>query len=159
MAHEELIRRYEKGIDVFEKALAGVPESKLDTPRAPGKWTIRQIAIHVTDSEVVGLARFRTIAAEPGKTIKAYDQEKWTSNLHYEKQPLKESVELFRAGRKQTAAMLRALPESAWKNTAVHEESGEQRLDKFLEHYCEHVENHAKQIMETRQKLGLAAKA
>ena len=152
-----VVDRYEKGVEVFVQALKGVPAEILDKSPAPGKWSIRQIAVHLADSETVGVARFRTIAAQPGSVLKAYDQEAWAEKLAYTSQSPEQALELFSLLRKTTAAMLRALPEAAWKNTGRHEESGEVVLEKFVEHYCDHVDNHSRQIREIRQKFGVPA--
>ncbi len=150
---QSIIAEYEKSIRVFEDAVKGVPASLLDKSPAPGKWSIRQIAVHITDSDVVGAHRFRTIAAEPGMTMLGYDQDKWANHLHYEKQTVEDALDCFRALRRQTAAMLRALPESAWQNTAVHNERGEVKLDDYVLHYVHHVENHVKQIRAIRERF------
>ena len=152
-----LVDRYEEGVEVFAQALKGVPEELLDKSPAPGKWSIRQIAMHLADAETVGVARFRTIAAQPGSLLKGYDQDAWAQKLAYTQQSPEQALELFALLRKTTAAMLRALPESAWKNTGRHEESGEVVLDKFVEHYCDHVDNHSRQIREIRKKFGAPA--
>ena len=152
-----LLDRYEKGVEVFAQALKGVPAEILDRSPAPGKWSIRQIAVHLADAETVGVARFRTIAAQPGSVLKAYDQEAWAEKLAYIHQSPEQALELFSVLRKTTAAMLRALPEAAWKNTGRHEESGEVVLDRFVEHYCDHVDNHSRQIREIRDKFGAPA--
>ena len=152
-----LVDRYEKGVEVFAHALKGVPAEMLDKSPAPGKWSIRQIAVHLADAETAGVVRFRTIAAQPGSLLKAYDQDAWAEKLGYTQQSPEQALELFSLLRKTTAAMLRALPESAWKNTGRHEESGEVVLDKFVEHYCDHVDNHSRQIRDIRKKLGAPA--
>ena len=152
-----LVDRYEKGVGVFAQALKGVPAEMLDKSPAPGKWSIRQIAVHLADAETVGVARFRTIAAQPGSVLKAYDQGAWAAKLGYTQQSPEQALELFALLRKTTAAMLRALPESAWKNTGQHEESGEVVLDEFVEHYCDHVDNHSRQIRDIRKKFGVPA--
>jgi hypothetical protein len=90
--NEELIRRYEQGVPLVEEALRDVPEAILDRVPAPGKWTIRQIAAHLADSELVISARLRWIAAEPGSPLKAFDQDKWASSLGYQHQSPQELV-------------------------------------------------------------------
>lgn len=152
-----VVDRYEKGIETLAQALQGVPAEILDKSPAPGKWSIRQIAVHLADAETVGVARFRTIAAQPGSLLKTYDQDAWAAKLAYTRQSPEQALQLFSLLRQTTAAMLRALPESAWKNTGRHEESGEVVLDKFVEHYCDHVDNHSRQIREIRKKFGAPA--
>jgi hypothetical protein len=153
MSNAELVSRYEKGISVFEEALKDLPSSVLDRVPAPGKWTIRQIANHLADAELVACARLRWIIAEPGSPLKAYDQDKWASQLGYDSRTPGQSLELFRALRQSTAAMLRAVPDSAWGNTGIHEERGVVSLSQTLETYTTHAEHHAQQIRQLRQQL------
>jgi DinB superfamily len=155
--HNELIARYEQGITALEDAMRSVPEELLDRAPSAGKWTIRQIMAHLADSELVVSGRLRWIAAEPGSPLKAFDQDKWASTLGYEHQSPQDSLELFRALRKTTAAMLRRLPEDAWKRTGVHEERGEMTLAQMVESYQGHAEHHARQICSIRGQLGAAA--
>ena len=155
--HDDLIRQYEGGVAILEDALRSIPEELLDRAPAPGKWTIRQIAAHLADSELVVAARLRWIAAEPGSPLKAFDQDKWASTLGYEHQSPQDSLELFRALRKVTAAMLRQLPENAWTRAGRHEERGEMTLLQMVESYKGHAEHHAQQIGQIRGQLGAAA--
>lgn len=155
-SRHELLTRYEKGIASFETALDGVPDAILDLEPAPGKWTIRQIAAHLADAELVACTRFRWIAAEPGTPLKSFDQDKWAISLGYAQQPPAAALELFRALRRATAAMLRSLPDSAWQRTGNHEERGPVSLEKMVETYTEHAEHHARQIRQMRESLAVA---
>lgn len=154
--HDELIARYENGAAVFESALRGLPDELLDVPPAPGKWTIRQIAAHVGDAELVACARFRWIAAEPGSPLKPFDQDKWADALRYKEQSPEEILDMFRALRRVTAAMLRRLPEEAWNRIGVHEERGPVSLERMVELYTTHAVHHANQIMKMRETLAPA---
>jgi hypothetical protein len=153
-SHEDLIRRYENGIAVMEDALRDLPEAALDRAPAPGKWTIRQLAAHVADAELVVCGRFRWVAAEPGSPLKAFDQDRWAAALGYERQSPQQALELFRALRRVTAAMLRSLPESAWAHIGCHEQRGELSLETLVESYGGHAEHHARQIQQLRAQFG-----
>jgi hypothetical protein len=151
--HEDLIARYEKGITILEDSLRGVPEEILDRAPAPGKWSIRQQAAHLADAELVSSARFRWIAAEPGAGLPAWDQDKWAASLGYGRQSLDECLALSRALRKNTAAMLRHLPEEAWRRTGAHQERGTVTLLQLVELDVAHLEHHANHIRELRTRL------
>ncbi len=155
--HDELISRYEKGIAAMEDALRGVPEDVIDRVPAPGKWTIRQQAVHVAEAEMVGCVRIRWMAAEPGVPLKAYDQDKWAASLDYGQRSTQDAIELFRVLRKNTTAMLRALPESAWSHSGMHEERGDVTVEEMVELCAEHAEHHAQHIKETRKRFAAAA--
>jgi hypothetical protein len=151
------MQRFENGISAFEDALNGVPPEIIDRSPAPGKWTLRQIAAHLADSELITGVRIRFIAAQPGSPLKAFDQDLWATHLAYDKLSLEESFELFRATRKATASVLRQLPEAAFSNTGVHEERGEVTLLRLVELYTDHAEHHSRQIRELRSKFAAAA--
>jgi hypothetical protein len=155
--NEELIRRFEQSAAAFEDALRNVPETVLDRMPGPGKWTIRQIAAHLADSELVIASRLRWIAAEPGSPLKAFDQDKWAQNLGYERQIPQEAVEAFRSLRQRTARMLRNLPDSVWKNTGRHEERGTVTLRDLVEGASGHSERHVEQIRSLRKQFASAA--
>ena len=149
-----VIERYESGARLLDEAVRALQAPLADRVPAPGKWTIRQIAAHLADSEVVGSHRFRTMAAEPGRLMTSFDQEKWASGLRYAEQPLDLSAATFVALRRHNAAMLRALPEAAWRNRAHHEERGDLDLLGYVQHMTQHAEAHVGQIRGIRENLG-----
>ncbi len=148
-----LIERYESGAEALAEAVEGVPPEILDRSPAPGKWSIRQIIIHVADSEFVGGFRIRTIAAEPGRPLMAMDQDKWAAELAYSRRSVAEAVELVRAVRRATASLLRQLPESAWEQSCVHEELGPVTLRKYMEYFAGHPAHHAAQVRTLRDRF------
>ncbi len=154
---QDLISRYEQGAHLLEDALRGVPPEALDRVPAPGKWTIRQIAIHLADSEIVIANRIRAVAGDPGSRLLAFDQEHWAANMPYDRLPIEPAIALVRALRESTAGLLRALPESAWARTGDHEERGVLSLQDIVESGANHGENHARQIREHRARFAAVA--
>lgn len=150
------LERFEQGIEGMREALAGAPEEILDRSPAPGKWSIRQIVVHVADDDVVGAMRIRQIAAEPGALMIGFDQDVWARELKYEGQSLELAMELFALLRRTTAEMLRGLPETAWSRRANHEERGLTTLEAFVEHMADHAELHAGQIRRIRERFEAA---
>jgi hypothetical protein len=142
------IARFERGIAAFTSALHSIPAEHLDLAPAPGEWTPRQIALHIVDAEIVGAARLRWVAAQPGSLLKAYEGDVWARELRYETQPLEPAVELFVLLRRTTLAVLRSLPAQAWSNRGIHEEGGEVTLEKLLSDHCAHTEAHIREIQE-----------
>lgn len=155
--HDQLISRYEQGIETFAKALDGITPGVLDRAPAPGKWSIRQLAAHVAESDMVGAVRMRFIAAEPGSPLKAYDQDVWANSLYYNQQALEQSLALFGGVRQATAAILRRLPEAAWNHVAMHEERGAVSLTEMLELITRHAEHHCQQIRHLRDQFASVA--
>jgi hypothetical protein len=160
MNHEErlkLIDRYEQGAHLFSEVLRSVPENLLDTPPAPGKWTIRQIALHTVDAEIVFSLRFRMLAAQDGVQILMFDQDAWAENLQYSKQPIDHAQALFVTQRHTNTAMLRNLPESVWKHTGMHAKRGPMTMDDLLQLFIRHGESHTESIRQAHERLSVTA--
>jgi hypothetical protein len=149
-----LLARLEAGTDRFAAALRAVAPEDLDRPAAPGQFSPRELALHIVDAEIVGAARLRWVAAEPGSVLKAYHGDVWAREMRYADQPLDSALQLFAVLRRSTADMLRALPDSAWANTGKHEEGGLMTLEELLACHCGHAEEH---IRELEQHLPHAA--
>ncbi len=153
----QLLERYQKGILLFEDAVRSVPPNRFDSPPAPTKWTARQIVTHVADCEAVAAVRYRMIAAQPGSTLTAFDQEKWANELAYGYQPWEDALRAYSSMRWHNVNMLRGLPLGAWSRIAIHEERGENTLFRMVKHNAEHVENHAGQVRNIATRFAGAA--
>lgn len=155
--HTALIDRYEQGAQLFAEAMGGVPPVDLDRAPAPGKWTIRQIAIHTIDAELVFSTRIRMLAGQDGAKIIAFNQDNWAAAMAYDRQPIGERVTLFKALRAVNGAMLRALPESAWSHVGHHEERGPTKIEDLVTLYIRHGEKHSRSIRDVAEKLASTA--
>src|ERR1035437_2507149 len=88
-----LLERFRHGPEALATVLAGVSGVEEDFVTAPGKWSIRQIAAHLADAELVGAHRLRQVIAEDNPTLIAYDQDAWTKNLDYARRRTEQSLE------------------------------------------------------------------
>lgn len=147
----ELLLSYAQGPAKLKAALARLPKASLDFKPGPGKWSIQDIVFHLAESELHGYLRGRTIIAEPGGAVLAYDQDKWAQSVDPGDQPLDEAVDLFRLLRELMARQLRALPDTAWGQFALHSERGRISLEDWLETYVVHLDTHLAQMERTYQ--------
>ena len=145
-----LLERFRRGPELVATALAGVSGAEEDFATAPGKWSIRQIAAHLADAELVGAHRLRQVIAEDNPTLIAFDQDAWTKNLDYSRRKAEQSLETFRRIRTENYELLKAVPDSAWERTGNHTENGPMTLRRLLEGYAGHAESHARQLQEIR---------
>ena len=66
-AHSEALALFRRGPEILDKAIGGVSEEESKFVVAPGKWTIRQIVRHLTDTEIVVGMRLRQMIAKIGR--------------------------------------------------------------------------------------------
>lgn len=149
-ALQELLERFRRGGELLATATTGAAGPELDFQPAPGKWSVRQIACHLADSEMVAGMRFRQTLAEENPTLQWYDEKAWAENLDYARRKLSQAVETFRRNRAENYELIKDLPESAWARPYVHSRSGPGTLGDLLKTYTEHLENHVAQIREAR---------
>lgn len=150
-ARAELLMSYAQGPEKLKQALAECPPEALDHRPGLGKWSVRDIVLHLAESELHGYVRARTIIAEPGSPVLAYDQDAWAASLDPAAQPLEEAVDLFRLLREMLARQLRALPHDAWERTMVHPQRGPVTLERWLEIYDAHLATHLAQMARVRK--------
>src|SRR5213593_3230839 len=96
---KKLIDQYKDGYRVVAEALAGATPADLDARPAPGKWTAREVAHHLADSEMTAAIRLRLLLAVDNPAILGYDQDEFARRLHYDR-PIEASLDAFKASRR-----------------------------------------------------------
>jgi len=143
---QQKIESYGNAYTKLVAALQQLPKEMWQFRAAPGDWTIHEIVVHITDSEVNSYIRCRRFIAEPGKPLLAYDEEQWAKALAYHSQSTDDALALFKWLRRNTYQIIRGLPESTWVNSAYHPENGTMNLDDWLDVYERHVPEHIAQM-------------
>jgi hypothetical protein len=144
-----LIDQYKDGYRAVAEALAGATDAELDAHPAPGRWSAREIAHHLADSEMTSAIRLRLLLATERPTIAGYDENEFARRLHYDR-PIEASLAALEAARRSTAEILDRMGESDWVREGTHTDSGRYTMDTWLEIYAVHAHNHAAQIRRAR---------
>src|SRR5262245_52221634 len=141
-----LVAQYAAGAARLAAAFAAVPQEALHWRPAPGEWSAHEVVCHTADSETNAYARIRLLVAHDEAVLQGYDQEHWVTALDYASQSAASALAAVEAVRTHTAALIRRLPEAAWRRTGTHSESGPYSGDDWLRIYGAHLEDHARQI-------------
>jgi len=126
-------------------------------PRGPATWSIHEIVLHVTDSELQGTYRMRKVWSEPGALLPGYNQDVWASALAYQRsngEARELALALFALLREETAALLENAGAEDWRKGGVHPDYGSITLRNLLELYADHSERHVEQVLACRRLLG-----
>ena len=126
--------------------LARVPPGAWDRRPAAGKWSIREIAAHLGDDELVGAYRVRLILSAPGTDIQAFDQDVWAVTGRYATTDPTAALTLFRVLREANLALWRSLTAAEWDRVGVHAERGPESVRDIAAYYAGHDLNHFAQI-------------
>jgi hypothetical protein len=142
----KMLEAYKLGYNDLQNAMREFPMEMWDYKPAPDKWCIKEIIIHITDSEINAYLRCRKIIAENGSTITPYDQDAWAEKLMYTSRSVDTNLELFRLLRVVNYSLLVSLPSEMWGNCINHPETGKITLSDWLKIYSEHVPIHINQM-------------
>jgi len=118
--------------------------SLIEQPIAPGKWSPRQILIHLADCELAFGFRYRQTLAEDNHTVQPFDQDKWAANFAAYDAP--QALDTFTALRNWNLALVRTLTPEQLAKTVMHPERGQESLRVLLEISAGHDINHLRQL-------------
>lgn len=150
----ETIDYYMTGVDAIEQALAGLKAFELDTSRALGKWTIRQIVHHIVDGDIHWLSPMQIALIFPGQLT-------WTGYLMpdeaakmlvYGRRPIEEAMAFLRALRSYVAHTVREVPGALDRSVKLGTGGVTFPVRHMLTLLGGHARHHAKQISETRKQ-------
>lgn len=143
--------------ETLRQAVAGLSVSQEAQPERPGKWSVRQVAQHLTDSELVGAFRFRMILAHDAPSIPGYDQDLWAERLGYKEVDLETALQEFATLRRANLRLFRRATPADLGRVMRHMERGEEPLGQMIPMYAGHDLVHLAQIRRIRAAIGAGA--
>jgi uncharacterized damage-inducible protein DinB len=121
-------------------------DEMLDRTYAPGKWSIRIILHHITDTETVFYDRVRRVLSEPGQVQWAFNQDAWATGLNYSELPLELSRNMYSAVRACVIHQARLHYDIDGAREFVHSETGIRTLKSEFDRIANHNAHHLAQI-------------
>jgi uncharacterized damage-inducible protein DinB len=116
----------------------------LERKPAADKWNIRQILIHLADTEIAFAFRLRQAVAESHHNIQPFDQDRWAE--HSEAYDALTALETFTALRRWNILFLSSLSHETFAKPVSHPERGRMTLQTVVETMAGHDRNHMGQI-------------
>ena len=119
---------------------------RIEQPRAPGKWSAREIVCHLADCEVAFAFRLRQTLAEERHVMQPFDQEVWAKR--YAGYSVESALATFSALRQWNLALVRSLGAADLAKPVNHPERGDMTLQTIVETMGGHDRNHLRQVEE-----------
>ena len=138
----------------IRQAVAGLDDSKLDTPYREGGWTIRQVVHHVPDSHLNAYTRFKLALTEPTPTIKTYEEARWAELPEARSAPITVSLALLDALHERWVLLLPVLAPAQFTRAFRHPEMGLMTLNQQVAMYAWHGRHHLAHIQSLRNRMG-----
>lgn len=102
--------------------LTGITEEKSLYRYAPGKWSIRQMLNHVTDTERVFTVRALWFARGLDSPLPSYDPDIAAAGAAADGTPWAAHIEEFERVRRASIALFRNMPNDAWMRSGIASE-------------------------------------
>lgn len=150
----KIIEQYEAQSAQLRAVITGLTRADLLAFPIPGTWSIQQIVIHMSDSDVIGVDRMKRIIAEEKPLLIGYNETSFSKALFYDDQSIDNAITLLELSRSQLAIILRKMPDTAWDRIGIHNEIGKVSLGEMLEKYIRHFDHHLGFIAKKRKLLG-----
>jgi uncharacterized damage-inducible protein DinB len=152
--NRDLIEQYAAAAEVPARAIAGLSPEELDAYPVPGTWSIREIIVHLMDSDLIGAERMKRVIAMDRPTLLAYDQPAFARELGYRVTDVDLACRLFALNRRFMADLLRRLPDVAFTRIGEHQERGRMTLEQLIDMYVRHIDHHLGHVRRKRELLG-----
>jgi len=119
-------------------------KDRIDMPPAPGKWSPREILIHLADCELTFAFRYRQALADDNHVIQPFDQDRWAKS--YAAFDAAQALATFTALREWNLTLLRSLTPEQLEKQVSHPERGPMVLRTIVETAAGHDINHLRQL-------------
>lgn len=103
----------------FLRLLKDIGDEKAGFAYAPGKWTIKEVILHMADTERIFAYRLLRIARGDTTPLAPFDENAYAPMSAANDRPLDSLLGEFAAVRGATLSLLRWLPEVAWSRRGV----------------------------------------
>lgn len=149
-----LIEAYVAGPAKLRAAVTGLTREELTARPGPGKWSILEVVVHLSDSDAISIDRMKRILTEDNPPLLYADETAYVDRLLTHDQDLEDSLILLEAGRRQWARVLRKLPDAAFDRCGTHNRRGKVTLGELVAIYVGHIDSHMKFVVGKRASLG-----
>ncbi|NQX65070.1 DinB family protein [Paenibacillus alba] len=106
-------------LDTIIALFAEMSEEKALLRYAPDKWSLKELLIHITDTERIMSYRMLRIARGDTTSLPGFDQDIFIANTNFDVLSIRDLLQDFQAVRQATFTLLTTIAESAWERRGV----------------------------------------
>ncbi len=119
-------------------------DSRMSKSPAPGKWSPREILVHLADCELAFGFRYRQALAEENHVVQPFDQDKWAKP--YSAYNAGQALDTFTTLRTWNLTLIGSLTPEQMLKPVRHPERGEMIFRELVETAAGHDINHLRQL-------------
>ncbi|CAL8897145.1 DinB family protein [Bacillus pumilus] len=142
----EITTSLQESIRELEKLVETCDEHTLDQSLGEGKWSIKQIAGHLYDTEEVWSERIEQAISNDHTPFQSYDPEMYVKERAYERFNVQEIKALIKRLKERRSKTLHLLEKDTWEQSGMHPEEGVMTVQILAETIALHEQHHLDQI-------------
>jgi hypothetical protein len=127
--------------------LEDITDGDASVPRAPGKWSRKEILGHLIDSTCNNQQKFVRTMAQPQLDFAGYKQDFWVESQKYNAADWRNLIALWRAYNQHLAHVIEHARPELLGNLIAIEDAGTFSLEFIMKDYVEHLKHHLMQIL------------
>jgi hypothetical protein len=108
-----VLRHLEAGAKAIKEFYLSLPAEKLIYSDAPGKWTLKEILVHLIDDERIYTYRALRFARNDKTELRGFDQDDFVKFSGANERHLQDILEEYEDMRKSTISFFNGLPDEA----------------------------------------------
>ena len=148
VGNKSLLKSLKKGRRKTVKFFKSIPEDKLDFRYSEGKWTVKDILLHLIDAERAFYYRALQFARSKDANLEGFDENEFVANAGANSRSIKSLLKEYKTVRKSTIQMYKTFSVETLKRVGKADNTSlSVRAAGFLA--CGH-EIHHKQIIKER---------
>jgi hypothetical protein len=110
----DIISILNKQLEDTKLLLENVTEEQGRFRYAPGKWSIKEVVGHMTDTERIMAYRLLCIARGETVSLPGFDESVYVSHASFNEQTIEKLLEHFSVVRQSTLILMESLAEESW---------------------------------------------
>jgi hypothetical protein len=155
MKYGVLLDQYLLGPEMLRRAVSGMSDEQLDATPIPGKWSTRDVVMHLADFDLIYADHMKRVIAEDRPALSDPDADLFAARLAYDKRDVDEDIWVMKAIRRHMAPILRSIDADDFARVGMHREDGPLTLGELLQRVTDHVPHHIRSIEEKRRALNV----
>lgn len=117
--HDDLVNQFAESLNEFENFIKKIPVEKADYKYAENKWTIKQLLLHIADTERIYTYRALAFCRGEKQSLPGFDENEYAENCNFKNRTLQQIVEEFVAVRNSTIQLFKSFNEDDLKKSGI----------------------------------------